>query len=88
MCGLPSPTPTPLVIASRVSRCYNWCGSDCSSNFGDYTSAWSSMHFMLRDHSLNTCPEHCASGSGSASSAADAVALPAPFTHSHSLRRH
>ncbi len=63
--------------------CYNWCGTDCTANFGTYTSTWSSMHFMLRDHSLNTCPEHCSSGSGSSSSSGSAAeaALMGPMAH-------
>jgi hypothetical protein len=39
--------------------CYNWCSDDCSSNFGQGTSFWSSMHFLFHDHSLNTCSSHC-----------------------------
>jgi len=55
--------------------CYNWCDSSCSSNFGDSgTSVWSSMHFLLLDHSTLSCPAgHCASETPAQSAAAAAA---------------
>jgi len=40
--------------------CYNWCSSQCSPNFDTYSGWWSSMHFLLHDHTINTCAQHCA----------------------------